>query len=460
MSVDVIVLAAGKGTRMNTDRAKVLHEAAGRSLLGWALASLSDVEPSAVAVVVGHQADAVSAACPEGVTPVVQDPQLGTGHAVQVGLSGLPDRDGTILVLPGDMPLIRPETLARLVAHHEEMGAAATILSVDLPDPHGYGRIIRDADGFVIGIVEERDATDAQRLVTEVNTSVYAFDGPSLRSAIHALDDDNDQGELYLTDTIAILAADGAHIEAVSASPEEGTGVNTQGQLAGVAAELRSRINGALLDAGVWMLDPSRVYIDADVDVAPGAMLHPDTYLSGGTSIGARSEVGPGVQLRNTTVGEGARVQHAVAIDSEIGDNALVGPFAYLRPGAVIRTGAKVGTYVEVKASEVGEGSKVPHLSYIGDTVIGSGSNIGAGTVTVNYDGYVKHRTTIGDGVRIGADTMLIAPVSVGDGAFTGAGSVITQDVPEGALAVERSSQKNVDGYADKRRRRAEGEPS
>ncbi len=459
MSIDVIVLAAGKGTRMRTGRAKVLHEAAGRTLLGWALASLEDIDTGDVAVVVGHQADEVADACPDGVATVVQEPQLGTGHAVQVGLGGLTGTSGTVLVLPGDMPLIRAATLRALVDRHETSGAAATILSVELDDPHGYGRVIR-SDGSVSAIVEERDATDDQRRIAEVNTSVYVFDAAALRSAIDELDDDNDQGELYLTDTIGILAERGAPIDAVIAPAVEGSGVNTQGQLAEVAAVLRARINDDLLDAGVWMLDPSRVYIDADVVVAPGAMIHPDTYVVGTSAIGAGSEVGPGVQLHNTTVGEGARVQHAVAIDSEIGDRALVGPFAYLRPGAVIREGAKVGTYVEVKASEVGEGSKVPHLSYIGDTVIGSGSNIGAGTVTVNYDGYTKHKTTIGDGVRIGADTMLIAPVSVGDGAFTGAGSVITNDVPDGALAVERTSQKNVDGYADKRRRRAEGDPS
>jgi bifunctional UDP-N-acetylglucosamine pyrophosphorylase/glucosamine-1-phosphate N-acetyltransferase len=456
MSVSVIVLAAGKGTRMRSDLAKVLHRSAGRSLLGWVLNALEDIEVADMAVVVGHQATDVAAECPEHATTVVQDPQLGTGHAAMVGIGGLTVTGGPILVLPGDMPLLRSRTLAGLVERHATSGAAATIASVELDDPTGYGRIIR-VDGAVTGIVEERDASPEQRQISEVNTSVYVFDGPVLADALDRLTNDNDQGEYYLTDVIATMVGDGGSVDAFRIPEEEGVGVNTQGQLAHVGSVLRCRINDSLLDAGVWMLDPSRVYIDAGVVVEPGARIHPDTYLEGTTSVASDTDVGPGVRLYDTTVASGARVHNTVAVSASIGEDASVGPFAYLRPGAVIERGAKVGTYVEIKGSTIGEGSKVPHLSYIGDTTIGRGSNIGAGTITVNYDGYEKHRTTIGDNVRIGSDTMLVAPVTVGDDAFTGAGSVITNDVPPGVLAIERGAQEHIDGYAEKRRLRAEG---
>ena len=459
MSVGVIVLAAGKGTRMKSDLAKVLHTAAGRTLLEWTFSALADVDVREVCVVVGHQADAVAAACDPTIHTALQEPQHGTGHAATVGLTGLDSHEGPVLIVPGDMPLIRSASLASLVDHHVSEGAAATVLSVDLDDPTGYGRIIRVGDA-VSEIVEERDATDEQRRVTEVNTSVYVFDGSLLAAALDRITPDNDQGEYYLTDVIGLLRADGHVVQAVTVDAEEGIGVNSHAQLAEAAAVLRTRINAALLDDGVWMLDPSRVYIDADVQVETGARLMPDVYLEGATSVGALAEVGPGVRLIDTSVGPGARVQHAVAMSSTIGPDALVGPYAYLRPGATLLKGSKVGTYVEVKGSEIGEGSKVPHLSYIGDTTIGRGSNIGAGTITVNYDGFAKHRTVIGDNVRIGSDTMLVAPVTIGDNAFTGAGSVVTNDVPEGALAVERTTQKNVEGYAEKRRRRAEGDDS
>lgn len=456
MDVGVIILAAGKGTRMKTGLAKVLHEAAGRTLLGWAVESLSGLGDPAMSIVVGHQADEVRSACPEGASVVVQDPQNGTGHAASVGMTGLSSHDGPILVMPGDMPLIRAESLARLLDDHRSSGAAATILTVDADDPTGYGRIIRDS-GSVTSIVEERDTSDEQKTVTEINTSVYVFDGVLLADALGRIGTDNDQGEYYLTDVIGILVGDGHTVGATTVASEEGTGINTQGQLAEVAATLRGRINEELLDAGVWMLDPSRVYIDATAIVEPGARIHPDTYIRGASRVAAGAEVGPSAQLTDTLVAAGARLQQCVAIEASVGEDASVGPFAYLRPGAVLEKGAKVGTYVEIKGSVVGAGSKVPHLSYIGDTTIGDGSNIGAGTITVNYDGYDKHRTEIGDNVRIGSDTMLVAPVSIGDNAFTGAGSVVTQDVPEGALAVERSHQKNIDGYADKRRERANG---
>jgi bifunctional UDP-N-acetylglucosamine pyrophosphorylase/glucosamine-1-phosphate N-acetyltransferase len=457
MSVSVIVLAAGQGTRMRSGSAKVLEEAAGRTLLAWVLAALGGIGAEDLSIVVGHDADAVRRHCPDGASVVEQIPQNGTGHAAAIGISGLASRTGTVLVVPGDMPLIRTESLERLIDLHHEVDAAATVLSVDLDEPTGYGRIIR-SNGDVTAIVEEKDATDEQRRVTEVNTSVYAFDLELLADALARVRNDNAQGEYYLTDVIGLLAAGDHTVAALRVDAEQGIGVNTHRDLATAAAVLRGRINDALLESGVWMLDPQRVYVDASATVEPGVKLYPETYLRGSSSVATGAEIGPNVQLTNTSVGRGAKVQQAVAISAEIGDRALVGPFAYLRPGAVLREGAKVGTFVEVKASDIGEGSKVPHLSYIGDTTIGASSNVGAGTVTVNYDGFVKNRTIIGNNVRIGSDTMLVAPVTVGDDAFTGAGSVITKDVPPGALAIERSAQKNVEGYATKRQQRAEGD--
>ena len=334
------------------------------------------------------------------------------------------------------------------------------VLSVELDDPTGYGRVIRHRRETVTWRSSRNvDATPHQKAVTGgEHVGVRVRSGRLLARRVWSrVGTDNAQNEQYLTDVIGVLAAGGAKIRAVVAPTEEGHGVNSHAQLAAAAARLRERINHELMDAGVWMLDPARVYIDADVTVQPGARIHPDTYLVGSTTVEGGADVGPNVHLTDTSVARDAKVTHAVAVSASIGEGAQVGPFAYLRPGAVLHKGAKVGTYVEVKASTVGEGSKVPHLSYVGDTTIGKGSNIGAGTITVNYDGYHKHQTVIGDNVRIGSDTMLVAPVEVGDNAYTGAGSVVTKDVPEGALAVERTEQKNVDGYAE-RRRRAEGD--
>ena len=457
MSVEVIVLAAGKGTRMRSEEAKVLHQAAGRSLLDWVLAASVLLDPRASTVVVGHHAEAVAAKLGNDVISVVQEPQHGTGHAAQVGLESLGDRTGTIVVIPGDMPLITGQALIDLVTHHEETGAVATVMTVELAEPSGYGRIVR-GDSGVESIVEERDATSAQKLITEVNTSVYVFDGEYFGDALESITPDNSQGEYYLTDVVAYFVSGGHTVSAFGVPAEMGTGVNTHAQLAEVAAVLRARINNDLLDSGVWMLDPSRVYIDAGVSVDPSARIFPDVHLTGTTSVGPGAVVGPNVQAESSDIGRDAVVTQAVMIEASVGRDALVGPFAYLRPGAVLERGAKAGTYVEIKGSTVGAGSKVPHLSYVGDATIGERTNIGAGTITVNYDGYSKHRTTIGDRVRIGSDTMLIAPVTVGDDAVTGAGSVITNDVPEGALGVSRDPQRIVDGYAEKRRKRADKE--
>jgi bifunctional UDP-N-acetylglucosamine pyrophosphorylase/glucosamine-1-phosphate N-acetyltransferase len=463
MSTKAIVLAAGKGTRMKSDLAKVLHRAAGRSLLDWCLTMLDPLALDGVVVVVGHQADEVEAGLPDGVTATVQEPQLGTADAARVGLEALgaleEGEDGTVLVLPGDMPLLESSTFERLLAAHRDAGAAATVLTALVADPTGYGRVVR-SDGDVVAIVEHRDADDEQLSINEVNTSVYAFDVGRLRDALSRVRADNSQAEYYLTDVIGLLAADGERVTAVVvADAVEASGVNSHAQLAAVGAVLRTRINEYWLDEGVWMLDPGRVYLDVSVKLGAGARLYPDVYLEGATTVGAGAEVGPSVHARDTAIAAGAKVRYAVLDSATVGVAATVGPFSYLRPGADLGERAKAGAYVEIKNSTVGAGSKVPHLSYIGDATIGEDSNLGAGTVTVNYDGFTKHRTTIGDRVRIGSDTMLIAPVTVGDDAYTGAGSVISKDVAPGALALERSPQKEVPGYAQRRKNRAqEGE--
>ena len=451
-----IILAAGKGTRMNSDRAKVLHRAAGRSLLEWALSAVGDAKE--ITVVVGHQADQVATALPVGVRSVVQEPQNGTGHATQVGLAGAAvGADAQILVLPGDMPLIRRETVESLVAEHTSSGSAATVLTAVVDDPFGYGRVLRDGD-LVTAIVEERDADDTQRAIHEVNTSVYLFDGGLLDDALRLIGSDNDQGELYLTDVIAVLNRQGHRVGAHRVEAGEAVGVNSHEQLAAAGELLRRRINAALMASGVEMVDPSRAYVDADVVVEPGATLYPDVHIEGASHIGRDAVVGPGVMITDSVIGAGTAVSYSVLDRVVVGADASIGPYAHLRPGSELGDGTKAGSFVEIKATTVGPGSNVPHLAYVGDAVIGEGSNIGAGTVTVNYDGYAKHRTIIGNRVRIGSDTMLVAPVEIGDDAYTGAGSVITKNVSPGALAVERSPQRELKGYAARRRRKAERE--
>jgi bifunctional UDP-N-acetylglucosamine pyrophosphorylase/glucosamine-1-phosphate N-acetyltransferase len=456
MSVRAIVLAAGRGTRMHSDLPKVLHPIAGRPLVLWVLDAVAGIEPDHTTVVIGHGADLVREVLPSGVQAVVQEPQLGTGHAVMVALEAQAAEAGdVVVVVPGDSPLLRPETLSALVETHGD--AAATVLTAELADPTGYGRVLRDGDR-VTGIVEERDADPRQRERREVAVSTYAFDGAALTHAIGRLDRDNDQGEYYLTDAVGILS--GSHeIRAVAAAdPHEVAGVNSHDQLAAAAATIRRRINTRWMRAGVWMQDPERTYIDASVTLQPGARLFAEVHLLGETTVAAGAEVGPGVFAVDTAVGSEARVWYSVARGAEIGDGAQVGPFASLRPGTVLTTRSKAGTFVEMKNSTIGPGSKVPHLAYIGDTTIGRDTNIGAGSITCNYDGYEKHPTMIGDRVFLGSDTMLVAPVTIGDDAVTGAGSTITKDVSAGSLAVERSQQREVPGYAGRRARKAQRE--
>jgi bifunctional UDP-N-acetylglucosamine pyrophosphorylase/glucosamine-1-phosphate N-acetyltransferase len=451
----VVVLAAGEGTRMRSARPKVLHELAGRTLVGHALAICAPLGADATLVVVGAGRDAVTAHLAEiapSATPVVQAEQRGTGHAARVALDAAPDLDGTVLLLPGDAPLLRTETVHRLVEQHRSSGAVATLLTAVLPDPTGYGRVLRDAAGGVTAVVEHRDATDEQREVAEINTSVYAFEAGPLRDALSRLSPANSQGEEYLTDVVGLFVAAGLPVGALVADATETAGVNDRAQLAAAHRAYNERLLADRMRAGVTVLDPATTWVDADVELAADVTLRPNVQLHGRTRIERGAEVGPDCTLHDTVVGEGALVVRAHCVGAELAAGAEVGPFAYLRPGAKIGPGAKVGTYVEVKGSELGPGAKVPHLSYVGDATIGAGANLGAGTIVANWDGLAKHRTTVGEHVRIGSNTVLVAPVTVGDGAYTAAGSAIVGEVGPGELGVSRARQRNIEGWVAKRR--------
>ena len=454
MSLIAIVLAAGQGTRMKSDLPKVLHGAAGRTLLDWALQAIRGLGPDRVVVVIGHEADRVAQTLPAWAQPVVQERQLGTGHAVTVALEALGSltEDDTILIAYGDMPLVTSELFRAAIAARQ--GRVASMVTFESQDPTGYGRIVRDGAGVFDRVVEEKDASPEQRAITEVNAGIYAFSGAALRSTLGNVATDNAQGEYYLPDVLPILISAGEQIATVSADPMEVSGVNSQDQLADADAELRRRINQSWQQKGVWMQDPDRVYIDDSVDLAPGVRLYPGVHLEGQTSVAAGAVVGPDTFVIDSTIGPGARVWYSVLRSAMVGEGAEVGPYASLRPGTVLESRSKAGTFVEIKNSRVGEGAKVPHLSYIGDAQVGAKANVGAGSITCNYDGYEKHQTVIGEGAFIGSDTMLVAPVVVGPGAFTGAGSVITRNVEAGALAVERSHQEEIPGYAARREER------
>ncbi len=452
----VVVLAAGEGKRMKSSLPKVLHPLLGRTLLGHVLAAAGPLGADRTVVVVGHGADQVRAHLTEvapAATPVLQERQLGTGHAVRIALDAVPDAAGTVVVINGDVPLLRPETVAALVEAHEDAAAAATVLAAEVPDPTGLGRIVRDTDGRLAQIVEERDATPQQRALREINAGIYAFDAVRLREALGKLSTDNDQGEEYLTDVFALLRDAGEPVAVHRAADHvETLGCNDRVELAGLRRLLRDRVNEGWMRTGVSLLDPHTTWIDVTVTLERDAVVDQNTQLRGATTVGAGASVGPDTTLVDTTVGEGASVVRSHAVGAEVGPQASVGPYAYLRPESRLARKAKVGTFVETKKATIGEGSKVPHLSYVGDATIGDHSNIGAATVFVNYDGVHKHHTTIGSHARTGADNMFVAPVRVGDGAYTAAGSVITGDVPPGAMAVARGQQRNVEGWVLRKR--------
>lgn len=455
----VVVLAAGAGTRMRSNVPKVLHSICGQTLLGHVLAAVHGLPGARTAVVVGAGREQVLPTLPATVRPVVQPEPGGTGQAVRLAIESLaaaPDAGGLtaedlLLVVPGDTPLLTTATLARVIAAADARTAA--MLTAELDDPTGYGRVLREATGQVRAVVEERDADAATRAVSEVATSVYAFPLTALAAALRRVTTDNAQREEYLTDAVTLLRQDGVPTVAVPATDRsEVLGVNDRVQLAAARRALWDRLLHRAMLAGVTVVDPASTYLGVAVSLEPDSVIFQNTQLHGTTLVESGAEVGPNVTLRDTAVRAGARVRDAVCEGAEIGPGAVVGPYTYLRPGTVLGAGAKAGAYVEIKASTVGEGSKVPHLSYVGDARIGRRSNIGAATVFVNYDGTAKHPTEVGDDVRVGSDTMLVAPVRIGDGAYTAAGSVITSDVPAGALGIGRARQRNVEGWVARRR--------
>ena len=453
----VIVLAAGEGTRMKSATPKVLHAISGRSLVGHVVAAARALEPEHLLVVVGHAREQVTAhlaGADAAVRTAVQYEQNGTGHAVRAGLAELPELTGTVVITAGDTPLLTPDTLRALVEAHTADGNAVTVLTAEVPDSTGYGRIVRDAaTGAVTEIVEHKDASEAQRAIREINSGVFAFDGRLLVDALGKVRTDNSQGEEYLTDVLSILREAGHRVGAsVAGDHREILGINNRVQLAEARALLNARLLERAMTAGVTVVDPSSVLVDVTVTFEPDAVIHPGTQLLGSTHVGEDAEVGPNSRLKDTRVGRGARVDNTVADSAVIGESATVGPFAYLRPGTTLGTKSKAGTYVEMKNATIGEGTKVPHLSYVGDATIGEYTNIGAASVFVNYDGETKHHTTIGSHCRTGSDNMFVAPITIGDGAYTAAGSVITKDVPAGSLAVARGQQRNIEGWVARKR--------
>lgn len=452
----VVVLAAGEGTRMKSSVPKVLHEMGGRTLVGHAVAAARALDPVHLVVVVGYGRDQVTphlAQVAPAVTVAVQEHQLGTGHAVSCALESLPELDGVVVVTYGDVPLLTGDTLRDLVDLHVEDGNGVTVLTAEVENPSGYGRVVRDASGGILGIVEHKDASGAVQQIREINSGIYAFDAAVLRDGLARLTTDNAQGELYLTDVVAIARTDGRGVGAHrTADAVQTEGVNDRVQLAALGRELNRRILDDWMRAGVSVVDPATTWVDVSVQLGRDVVLRPGVQLQGATRVDDGAEVGPDSTITDCIVGAGASVVRTHATGAEIGPECIVGPFTFLRPGTRLARKAKAGAYVEIKASTVGEGSKVPHLSYVGDAEIGTGVNIGAATVVVNYDGVAKHRTVVGDHVFIGCDTMLVAPVTVGDGANTAAGSVITDDVPPGAMAVARARQRNVEGWVERRR--------
>ncbi|EFL23690.1 UDP-N-acetylglucosamine diphosphorylase/glucosamine-1-phosphate N-acetyltransferase [Streptomyces himastatinicus ATCC 53653] len=457
----VVVLAAGEGTRMKSATPKVLHALCGRSLVGHVVAASRELSPEHLVVVVGHAREQVSAHLAEidaDARTAVQHEQNGTGHAVRMGLEELSDSgvalDGTVIVVCGDTPLLTGETLKQLAGAHSADGNAVTVLSAEVPDATGYGRIVRDqASGAVTAIVEHKDATDAQRAIREINSGVFAFDAQLLTDALGKVRTDNSQGEEYLTDVLGILREAGHRVGAsVAADHREIVGINNRVQLSEARRLLNDRLLERAMLSGVTVVDPATTWVDVTVTVEQDSVIHPGTQLLGTTHLATGAEVGPNSRLTDTTVGEGAVASFTVAEDAVIGAGASAGPYAYLRPGTRLGPKSKAGTYVEMKNAEIGEGTKVPHLSYVGDATIGDFSNIGAASVFVNYDGEKKHRSTIGSHCKTGSDNMFVAPVTVGDGAYTAAGSVITKDVPPGSLAVARGQQRNIEGWVARKR--------
>ncbi len=451
MELVTIILAAGEGKRMKSALPKVLHPIAGLPMLGHVLEACAGVGATRQLVVVGHGRHEVETWLDGGVQTVHQNEQLGTGHAVLAAEPGLGPEEA-VLVLSGDTPLITVPTLQKVLDEFERVQPAAVMVTTELADPKGYGRVIRDVDGTVLRIVEEKDADEAERAVVEVNTGIYCFHRDKLFQALREINNNNNQGEYYLTDVISVLRGGEETVLAVSASPDEVMGVNSRAELATADMFMQARLRAGFMADGVTFVLPETTYLCVDVEVGQDAVIMPQSLLEPGTRVGRSALIGPGARLIGAHIGERAQVSYSVLRDCRIGADTQVGPYCSLRVGTDLKAGAKAGTFVEIKNSEVGAGSKVPHLSYMGDAVIGVEVNIGAGSITCNYDGADKHRTIIEDGAFLGSDTMLIAPVKIGKGAATGAGSSISHDVPDGSLALERTDQRTILGWAKRRR--------
>jgi bifunctional UDP-N-acetylglucosamine pyrophosphorylase/glucosamine-1-phosphate N-acetyltransferase len=455
--VHVVVLAAGKGTRMKSARPKVLHHVAGAPMIEHVLAAASRLNPASITVVVGHEGDTVRRALAgrEELGFVVQEPQLGTAHALLMTEPVLREKSGTLVLLSGDVPALSASTLEQLVTAHTSQRAAATVLFARTQRPHGYGRIVRDGEK-IARIVEEKDATPAERAIQDINAGVYAFDLPGLFDAVRSIGSANAQREYYLPDLVAIYRGEGRGVETVMVpDTSEIQGINSRAELAAVARTMRQRKNADLMASGVTLEDPDTAYIDPDVQIGPDTIVKPGVTIERGTVVGSRCVIHSGVRIAGSTIGNDVVVlDHTIITDCEVAEQACVGPFAHLRGEARVAAGAKIGNFVELKKTLFGEGSKAMHLAYLGDAVIGSRVNIGAGTITCNYDGVQKQVTTIADGAFIGSDTQLIAPVTVGENAYVGTGTTIREDVPPGALAVSAGKQRNIEGWVEDRKKK------
>ncbi|CCO08607.1 bifunctional UDP-N-acetylglucosamine diphosphorylase/glucosamine-1-phosphate N-acetyltransferase GlmU [Desulforamulus hydrothermalis] len=454
MELAAVILAAGKGTRMKSDLPKVLHRVGGRPMLGHVLRAVVGAGATNTVVVAGFGVQQVREFLGDQARVVLQEEQLGTAHALLQAEQALADFAGDLLVVCGDTPLLRASTLTGLVQAHRQTGAAATLLTAEMPDPGGYGRVIRSADGGVCRIVEQKDASPEELLVREINTGVYCFKGAGLFEALREISPANAQGEYYLTDIIQILVQRGLPVQAVSlADPQEVQGINDRLQLSRAEQVLRQRVLADLMLQGVTVMDPATTYIEQDVKIGRDTVILPFTFLQGQTEVGNCCVIGPGSRITDCLIGDGVEIQYAVLAGSRIGSHTVIGPYAYIRPGTVIGEHAKVGDFVEIKKSTIGNGSKIPHLSYVGDAVIGEKVNVGAGTITCNYDGKNKYQTVLEDGAFIGSNTNLVAPVKVGRDAVVAAGSTITKDVPAEALAVARERQTNLADWVKKKRK-------
>jgi bifunctional UDP-N-acetylglucosamine pyrophosphorylase/glucosamine-1-phosphate N-acetyltransferase len=456
LDTHVVVLAAGQGTRMKSRLPKVLHQVAGRPMIEHVLSAARHIAPASITIIVGHRADAIRERL-SGASDVafaLQEPQLGTAHALQQAEPMLTGRTGTVLLLSGDVPLLTSRTLGALLETHQQAAAAATVVTAHVERPYGYGRIVRAPEGRLVRIVEERDATPQERQIKEINAGIYAFDLAPLFEALRGIASQNSQGEYYLTDLVAIYRRRRLPVETYAVEhPQEVRGINSRTELAEVSRLVRQKKNEELMGAGVTLIDPATTYIDPDVEIGADTIVHPGVIIEGQTRIGSMCEIFGHVRITSSDLGDRVKVDNfCVIVGAKVADGAVIGPFAHLRPETSVGQGAKVGNFVELKKTSLGASSKVSHLSYLGDAEVGSGVNVGAGTITCNFDGTTKHRTVIADGAFIGSDTQLIAPVRVGEGAYVGAGSSITSDVPAGALAIARGRQVNLEGWAERRK--------